>query len=144
MQQPLASESNFQQYQAICQQKAIGKLAPQKQPPLDTYRITSELSGGEDEIEFNQTADFDQQKLKRRARKKFFGRAKAAKLAHLYFPLEEKYWETYRCSDMIIRECGKVRSHFCKHRHCGICNNIRTRIQLMILQKTGTLLIFLD
>jgi hypothetical protein len=104
----------------------VDKVVPQKQPPLDTYRITSELSGAEDEIEFNQAAEFDQKKLKRRARKKLFGRAKAAKLAHLYSPLEEKYWETYRCSDMIIRESGKVRSHFCKHRHCEICNNIRT------------------
>lgn len=120
------SGSKSSEPRPFCRPKSVDEGVPQKRTSLDTYRITSELSRGEDEIEFNRAAEFDQKKLKRRARKKFFGRVKAAKLAHLYSPLEEKYWETYRCSDMIVRENGKVRAHFCKHRHCEVCNNIRT------------------
>ncbi len=100
--------------------------APIPIPPLDKLRITSELSTDPDGISFNAPAEYDIKKLRKRARAKYFNNVLAVKLGNLPSPLKDKYWDTYYCSSQVTKEGDQVRSFFCKHRHCLICNRIRT------------------
>jgi len=110
-----------------CKQCHSGQVVPKKKDFLDTLEITPESSfSNNDEISFDQAGKYDKKKLKKRARSKHFSDYLMTRLASLNSPLEEYYWDTYHCSSRIDKIGNKVRSKFCKKRHCIICNRIRT------------------
>ena len=41
-------------------------------------------------------------------------------------PLEDAYWNTYHCNNILIQQGQKLTASYCKNRWCIVCNRIRT------------------
>lgn len=64
--------------------------------------------------------------LRKRAENKYFSQKLMVQLAALQSPLEKQYWKSYHCSQDIVVNGHRAKSHYCTKRWCVICNRIRT------------------
>lgn len=64
--------------------------------------------------------------LQKRARAKAFTNSFIFDLIDLKSPLLKSYWDTTRCTSIVLQEGKKITSRYCKQRWCLTCNRIRT------------------
>lgn len=65
-------------------------------------------------------------KLRKRARKKYFTVPLATSLAELRSPMEQSYRNTIYCAASLSQQDGKITGGYCGNRWCMVCNGIRT------------------
>jgi hypothetical protein len=92
---------------------------------LDTLEITSD--SGLESLDFTGKDGLaSRPNLTMRNRSKFLTNRLVFHLMQLKSYNEEKYRDTYYCSNTILVDKGVAKSKFCKRRWCTICNRIRT------------------
>lgn len=86
-----------------------------KGPPLDTSE-----KGDQDPSHATKKAHF------KRARKRYFSMALAAKLYANGGPLKRQYGRTFDCADLTEQQPdNRLITHYCGYRWCLVCNSIR-------------------
>ena len=96
---------------------------------FNTLEITSEnqrISSNEDDFEFEGEGSADKENLRKRNIAKYLNNWLVLQLVDTKSELEEKYWDSYHCSENIRVQGETAKSSFCKNRWCMICNRIRT------------------
>lgn len=65
--------------------------------------------------------------LKKRALSKHVTMSFLGQLIDLKTDREKSYWHTFYCTQVLLQEPnGRIKTTFCKHRWCVVCNRIRT------------------
>ena len=89
---------------------------------LDTLaQLSTRLYNG-----LNDNALSQKVSLQKRARAKAFTSSYIYDLIDLKSPLLKSYWDTTRCTSIVLQEGKKITSRYCKQRWCLVCNRIRT------------------
>lgn len=77
------------------------------------------------------TKAYDNSRLVKRARKKYFSLGLVMGLVKLESPLYKQYWDTWHCAEVLKVQGEKITGKYCKHRWCLVCNAIRTAQNIM-------------
>jgi len=68
----------------------------------------------------------DKKNLEKRARSKFVSNALALALVDTNSILQQSYWNTFHCNELLTQDGRSVTGKYCNNRWCNTCNRIRT------------------
>lgn len=109
------------------------KKHTKKAGPLDTLAQLGTNGQNEDKLSLVQSTTLeDTEKLKKRAKRKYFSNALTlglvdASKANTKSILTKSYWRSFHCNATLsIFDDGTISGHYCNNRWCMTCNAIRT------------------